>query len=338
MIAVTGGSGFLGAHLLLLLTQQNDKIKASRRKNTDLSFARRVFDLYSEQPDSYWQRIQWEEVDLLDRFELDDFLADVNQLYHCAAEVSFEPSKRQQMMQSNVKMTAAIVNQCLLKEDIRLCHVSSIAAIGRSRLEEPIAEDRFWKNDPNNTWYAISKYFAEREVWRGIEEGLNAVIINPAIILGYTHWDEGSGKFFDNIWRGTPYYTKGITGWVDVHDVAKAMVWLMSQPITAERFILSEGNHAYREILNMIADALHKPRPDKYAGRWLSGFAWRIEKMRSWLTKKEPLITKETAITGRLACYYENKKWLTISPFPFTPIKETIAQTASLFMKERGKK
>lgn len=336
MILVTGGTGFLGAHLLVELTNQDIPVRAILRNHSSTSYVEKVFKLFSTDPDKNFKKIEWIEADLLDIFKLEDALNGITQVYHCAGMVSFTPKEREMMMAINAKGTANLVNLCLEKKDIRLCHVSSIAAIGRSRLDETIAEDRFWKNDPNNSWYAISKYHAEREVWRGIEEGLNAVIINPSVIMGYCNWDEGTGRMFSRVWEGLNYYTDGVTGWVDVKDVVHSMLYLMNTDIKGERYIISSENLPYRQVFDWIAEALHKPRPAKKAGPLLSKIAWRIEKIRTGLTGRNPLITKETATTAQLKCYYDNSKYTKLNTYTFLPIKESIQQTASLFLSEKN--
>lgn len=333
MILVTGGTGFLGAHLLVQLTAQGLPVRAIKRSESSLAFVKHIFQIYATDINRQWKLIEWKEADLLNIFQLEEALDGVTQVYHCAGKVSFVPSSRSQLLAINARGTANLVNLCLDVPNIRLCHVSSIAAIGRSRLDEVIAEDRFWKNDPNNSWYAISKYQAEREVWRGIEEGLNAVILNPAVILGVCNWQEGTGRMFSQVWNGLKFYTHGITGWVDVNDVARAMIVLMNSQVQAERYILSQGNYSYRDIFNQIADALGKPRPSVFASPLLTELAWRFDALRSRFTGTEPLITKESAKTASLPCYYDNQKFIKQFAFSYTPINETIRATAKEFMK-----
>ncbi len=333
MILVTGGTGFLGAHLLVQLTAEGLPVRAIKRSESSLAFVKHIFQLYATDVIRQWELVEWKEADLLDIFQLEQALEGVNQVYHCAGKVSFVPTQRKELLAVNARGTANLVNLCLNFSNIRFCHVSSIAAIGRSRLDEVIAEDRFWKNDPNNSWYAISKYQAEREVWRGIEEGLNAVIVNPAVILGVCNWHEGTGRMFSQVWNGLKFYTHGVTGWVDVMDVARAMIVLMKSSVTAERYILSQGNYSYRYIFNCIADALGKKHPSVFASPILTGLAWRIEAFRSRFTGTEPLITRESAITASLPCYYDNQKFIKQFAFSYTPIDQTIRATAKEFMK-----
>lgn len=334
MILVTGGTGFLGAHLLAELTGTHQRVRAIHRSG-NLDYARRVFELYHpSDAASRWDRVEWVQADLLDIFSLEAALQDVSDIYHCAGHVSFVPASREQMLRINGTGTANLVNVCLELPIRKFCYVSSIAAIGRSRLEDEIAEDRFWKNDPNNSWYAISKYHGEREVWRGVEEGLPAVIVNPAVILGYCPWDEGSGKLFAGADKGMRYYTEGVTGWVDVHDVVNAMVQLMESSITGERYIVSAGNYSYRQVFEMMAEALGRKAPGTLATPFLSALAWRWERLRSALTGGEPLVTRETARTAQLKCYYSNKKLTEALSFTYRPLGDTIRATAALYQKE----
>jgi len=335
MILVTGGTGFLGAHLLADLTLGNIPVRAIRRPESSLAFLEKVFHLYAAEPEKQLSRIEWINADLLDIFSLENALEGVTQVYHCAAKVSFVKKDRRSLVMINTKGTTNLVNLCLERPHLRLCHVSSIAAIGRSRLEESIAEDRFWKNDPNNSWYAITKYNAEREVWRGIEEGLNAFIVNPSVILGYSPWDEGSGKLFSRVWKGMKYYTEGVTGWVDVRDVVRIMITLMESGISGERFIVSAGNLSYREMFGMIAAALNRRAPASKASKLAGALAWRLEKIRSAFTGDTQLITRETAVTAQLKCFYENDKLLKAIDFQYTPLEETVKNTAKLFLAEQ---
>lgn len=332
MILVTGGTGFLGAHLLLELCKNNEKIAAIRRGSSSLDYVKRVFAIY--QSEHLFTKIEWREADLLDIFSLDDAFADVHQLYHCAGEVAFTPDKNKEVEALNTEGTANVVAAALEVKGLRMIHVSSIAALGRSRLDDVIDETRTWKNDPNNSKYAISKYNAEREVWRGIEEGLNAAIVNPAVILGYINWNEGTGQMFDKVYKGLKFYTEGVTSYVDVKDVARFMILLMNSDIQAQKYILAVDNVSFKNVFTEMANALGVKPPSIEAKNWMSKIAWRLESIKYKLTGKTPLITKETARNASLKCYYSHKKSLEVFSFVYTPLQVTIQDTASLYLKE----
>lgn len=332
MILVTGGTGFLGAHLLVKLCQKYDQIAAIYRSSSNFDYVKRVFKVY--QSEHLFSKIQWRSADLLDIFSLDDVLVDVKQLYHCAGEVAFTPDKSKDVALLNTEGTANLVAAALNVPNLRMVHVSSIAALGRSRLDDVIDEKRTWKNDPNNSQYAISKYNAEREVWRGIEEGLNAAIVNPAVILGYINWSEGTGQMFDKVYRGLKFYTEGVTAYVDVQDVARFMILLMESDIQAQRFILAAENATFKTVFSSIAAHLGVKAPSVYANKWMSNLAWRWEAFKYKLTKKMPLITKETARNAHLKCYYSNNKSKELGGFTYTHLEDTIHATAQLYLIE----
>jgi nucleoside-diphosphate-sugar epimerase len=336
LILVTGGTGFLGAHLLVLLSEKETQIRAIHRASSSFHFVKKVFQLYAKNFEEQWNKIEWIQADLLNIFEMEQALVNVKQVYHCAGEVSFDPRNKEAIMLNNANATAQLVNLCLEVKDIRFCHVSSIAAIGRSRLDEVISEDRFWKNDKNNSWYGITKYNAEREVWRGIEEGLNAVIINPSVILGYCNWDEGTGKMFANVWNGFRFYTDGVTGWVDVNDVAKAMIVCMENGLRGERFIINADNRPFRDVFSLIAHGLNKKEATIKATPFLTQIAYLFEKLRAVFTGKEPLISKETARSAHLQCYYDNALFIQKTGFQYTPLEQTISNTARLFLNDKN--
>lgn len=325
MILVTGGTGFLGSYLIRSLVAAGKPVRALYRKAP----SPRLQDLSG--------KIEWVQGDILDVCALEDAMQGVTQVYHCAAVVSFQPGHAAGLMKINVEGTANVVNLALDAGVKKLVYVSSVAAIGRTKEQAAIDEDCEWEDSPNNSRYSISKYQGEMEVWRGIAEGLDAVIVNPSIILGAGFWDEGSGTLLKNAWKEFPYYTEGVNGFVDVLDVVKAMVLLMDSPVSGERFILSAGNWGYRQLFTSMAHALGKKPPHIAAKPWMAELVWRLEKVKGLLTGKQPVITKETARTAQLKVYYDNQKILKALPeFTFRPLEETIREISAAFLASRN--
>ena len=274
-------------------------MRALKRKNSNLELVLKTFSWYSENPEELFNLIEWVDGDLHDYFGMEKLLAGITEIYHCAAIVSFDPKERKKMIANNVEGTSNLVNAALENGVIKICHVSSVAALGHFENGQLITEETNWVPSKKVSAYSESKFFSETEIWRGIEEGLEAVIVNPSIILGPANWENGSAKMFKTVWEGMKFYTRGVTGFIDVRDVVKAMILLMEESNfeTAKnnRFLLSSENISYGEVFFQIADALEKPRPKYYASGFLLGIVWRATRFFSFLTGKSPLITRETA-------------------------------------------
>ncbi|HXC04232.1 MAG TPA: NAD-dependent epimerase/dehydratase family protein, partial [Bacteroidia bacterium] len=294
MILVTGGTGLVGSHLLYSLTLKGQVVKALRRKESDVLAVKELFAYYTPDADLLFSRIQWVEGDVLDIHALEESMAGVNQVYHCAALISFKPAERNKMLQVNVEGTANVVNTCLHTGVARLCHVSSIASLGRNSVKGLVTEETHWKTSPENSWYSISKYGAEREVWRGAEEGLEVVVVNPSVILGPGNWNNSSLVMFKLASQGLKYYTSGQTGYVDVRDVAEVMVKLMESGVKGERYILNSENVPLRVFFDRILEAFGKPKASVRVQPWLAEMGWRFEKVKTALLGQEPRITQET--------------------------------------------
>jgi len=334
MILVTGGTGLVGSHLLYELALSGKRIRALKRSNSNIQNTYKVFTYYSDKADELFSYIEWVEGDLLDIYSLYEAMEEIKTIYHCAAIVSFDVADKHQILNTNVIGTTNIVNAALDKNIEKLCYVSSIAAIGKPENGGLISENHFWKYSKNHSIYAMSKYDAEREVWRGIAEGLDAVIINPSIILGLGNWNAGSSRLFKSVWDGLKFYTKGINGYVDVRDVAKVMVLLMNSSIKNERFIVSSENIEYQELFSLIAKGLNKIPPKYKASRFLSEIVWRADRIKSILSNSKPLITKETARTANAKSCYSNQKLLKAINYQFTPISQTIEHICKHFIKD----
>lgn len=337
MILVTGGTGFVGAHLIYELLKNGEKVRALKRENSNLQLIEKIFSYYTPDYKHLLQEIDWITADVNDILSLTISMQGINQIYHCAAVVSFEPRNKHEMFKTNINGTTNIVNIALKYSVKKLCFVSSIAAIGRTENDELISEETAWKSSDRNSNYAKTKYSAEKEVWRGIEEGLNTIIVNPSVILGPGDWDSGSSKIFKTMWKGTKFYTNGVNGFVDVRDVAKVMVKLMNSNITNQRFILSSENMSYKDIFSKIMIAFGKKPPFIEADLWMLNLAWRIETIKSLIFKSNPLITKETVNTSQNKYFYTSDKIKQQLSFDFIPIDQCIADTVILFERENVK-
>lgn len=334
MILVTGGTGLLGSHLLYDLVKSGKKVRALKRSSSKLSDVQRTFYYYTKDAEQLFSAIEWVDGDVLDIFSLLDAMEGVDEVYHCAAIVSFSKKNQEELLKVNIDGTANVVNAALEKGIKKFCHVSSIATLGKAEGENEISEDTFWKSSPENTLYSISKYGAEREVWRGVQEGLNAIVVNPSIIIGPGNWKKGSSNLFHTAYNGNKYYTHGATGFVDVRDVAKAMIDLMESTIKNERFIISSENIPYQYFFDLVHKDLGIRKPYLKAGKTLSEIIWRIEKVRSFITGLDPLITKETARTAHKKSSFSNKKIRELLGFNFIPMEQSIKDTCKLFLQD----
>ena len=331
MIFLTGGTGLVGAHILLKLTESGQKVKALKRKRSSLTVIKNIFSHYKKT--DLLKSIEWIEGDLLDLFSLQEGIKGCNTVIHCAAIVSFNPRDFKKMMKINVEGTANIVNICLENNIDKLAYISSIATLNDEK-NQVRTEDSFWKESKSNSQYAKSKYLSEQEVWRGIEEGLNSIIVNPSVILGPGDWQKGSSQMFEKVWKGLKFYSSGSTGYIDVVDVAKCLIKLLEKEIINERFILNAENKKYRDIFDSIAENLNKPKPHIKVSPLIKEIAWRIEWLKSFITNKSPLITKETANTAMKNKSFSNEKIIKALDYKFIPIEESIKHYSQWFLEE----
>jgi len=341
MIFLTGGTGMLGAHLLLDLTRSGVKVRALKRKNSDLATVEKIFSWYTENPKELFNKIEWIEGDLLDSLSLKMAMDGADYVIHAAAKISFLPSDRMAMLHENVEGTVNLVDAALALKVKRFCHVSSIAALGNHDSGLPVNEEFSWKNDSRRSAYSESKFQAEMEVWRGAEEGLECVIVNPSVILGPGKWDSGSPLLFQTVAKGMKFYTSGSTGFVDVRDVSRAIVALLQskewETIRNQRYVLSAENIPYRDLFEMIAVALNQPKPTIRANRLLLHLAWRASGLASLLTGKEPALTRDTARSAGKISLYDGSKIASVIGFEYTPIAATIRDIGKIFLSEQEK-
>lgn len=327
MILVTGGTGFLGSQLLQALVSSGKDVRCIYRKS-----------ILKGVPLEAAQYVDWQEADLLDVVSVDRVMENVEQVYHCAGLVSFDPRDKKALYATNVKGTANVVNACLRHGVKKLLHVSSVAAIGRNKTQNKFDETSQWEESRHNTAYAVTKHEGEMEVWRAIAEGLSAVIVNPTILVGPSQtWEDASAKLIKNSYNGFRWFTRGVNGFVDVEDVTVLMMRLMESDISSERFILNGDNWSYETFFKTVHQTLGTEKSLRYAAPWMGEILWRLEMLRAKLSGHVPSLTRDMARTARMKIYYDHSKILKFLPgFTFTPLEDTITRTCEAFLQHQA--
>jgi len=331
MIFVTGGTGFVGAHLLYHLASRNEQVLALKRETSNTDYTQAVFGTYEEDPRQRFDRVKWVDGDVLDYETLEEYTRQVNTIYHVAAMVSFDSSHRKKMLHTNIQGTANVVNAALENKVEKLVYVSSVAALDPPKGERAVDEQQFGNFPTRYSAYAESKFQSELEVWRGVEEGLSALVVNPSIIIGPMVPLQGPGGLFKSLRKGMGYYPGGVTGFVDVRDVVRAMLELTDQHMLNDRYILSEGNHSYQEMFRLIASAFNSKMPTKKLPPWLTALAWRMEGLRAGLMGDSPRITREIHESAHRRVYFSNEKLVDALDYQYIPIEQSVEDTVYFF-------
>ncbi len=337
MILVTGGTGFLGAHLLLHLSKNETTIRAIFREYQNIENTKKLFINQNSLP--LFSKIEWIEADINDIPKLEKTFVDIDYVYHCAGLISFDPKDEEKLRKINIEGTANIVNLCLEKNIKKLCYVSSIAALGDLLPNEiKLNENSEWNPEKQHSDYAISKYGAEMEVWRGFQEGLKVVIVNPGVIFGTGFFKTGSNTFFTKVKNGILFYTFGSTGYIAVNDVVKIMKLLIDSEINGERFILISENKTYKEVFFKIAESLNVKKPKYQAKIWMTNLYYRYDWFVANVFCKTRNFSKISAKSAHNIEILSNKKIKTALQYNFQLVDDCIDNVAKSFKNQNTSK
>lgn len=336
MVLLTGGTGFVGGHMLVHLIQAGRKVRALKRKNSSTRELEIICRFYGEDFQSISSHIEWIEGDLLNPESLDNALINVQEVYHCAAVVSFDGKDPEQLNRINIEGTRNLVNATIHTDISNFIYISSIGALGESLSDKLITEATSWNLQNQSSAYSNSKYHAEQEVWAGIEKSLNVIIVNPGIILGAGDFTKGSLRFFSQVKRGMPFYTDQQTGYVDVRDVCKAILVLKEKQLFNMRFILVSENLTNKQLFTYIANALNKKPPFIRIGKTGLRIASMLNRLGCKISGKQPLLSREIVNSASGKHRYSSDKFLSNTGFSFTPMKKCIEDAVNGFNGNRN--
>lgn len=332
---VTGATGIVGSHVLLALLQNNQEVIACKQENSDVKKVLLLFSCYTNEYQRFFDKIKWIDIDLNDLFSLEDAFNGIDHVYHCAGFVSFNRIDRKKLFEINTEGTKNVVNACISKKVEALCFVSSMSTLHNLEVKEPITESVFWKSSGKESDYALSKYKAELEVWRGMEEGLNAVIVNPGVILSPVFWEQSSAKIFATCYQGNLFYPPGNSAYVSATDVADCMIQLVERKIFKQRFILIEGNYSYRSILSAIQTNFKRKAPIIRANKALLTLGWMVQSFFGFLLGKPPKMTKSLIHSALNQQTYSNKKVVETLQYTFVSSLKAIENICACYIKNQ---
>lgn len=319
-VMVTGAAGLLGRQVVHSLLAKGEWVRAIYHINL---------------PEITHAQLEFVQADMLDVIALEDAMQDVKQIYHCAGVVSFSKDDKHKLYSINVEGTTNLVNVALVSGIEKMVHVSSVAALGRAGKKAMVTEELHWATEKTNNAYGHSKFLGEMEVWRAMAEGLNAVIINPTIILGKGDWENSSSVLFKNAWNEFPWYTEGASGFTGAEDIAEIMYLLMQSDVTGERFIVNAENLSYKKVQDMMAECFQKKTPNKKVSLFMANMIRYAQKFKSLFSGKSPFITKNTIETAMSVTQYDNSKLLKAIPgFNYMSIDEVIKETCNYFKQK----
>jgi len=324
MILVTGATGIVGSHIVIELLKAGEKVRVLHRKSANFIALAQLLKFH-QMPDS----VHYVEGDISDPVSLSEALAGCVQVYHCAAMVSFHPSDARQLHETNVIGTDNVVNACL-KENVKLVYISSTATIGDVPINGERTEESPWVSDKGKSDYTLSKRYAELEVFRGMQEGLDVTIVNPGVILGPGNWGTSSTTIFLSGLKGLTFYPSGSNGFVDARDVAELAISLSKKENVQGKHLLIGENLTFKDFFTRFHELFGSKKPSvaipKAPVMSIVNALSILEKLRLSPLK----MTSENLKSAYRKMVYSNQKMVDIG-YSFRTVNEALLYTNEVY-------
>lgn len=310
-ILITGATGLFGSYLARKFAMHHEVFCLKRQGQG--------YGLLED----YSGQVHWREGDVLDPISIEEAVADMDVVIHAAGKVSFHPKDSEDLNKVNVEGTTNVVNAMLGKGVSKLIHVSSVSALGRTAEGKTCNEETAWVESNLNTPYAVSKYQAELEVWRGAMEGLQVMVLLPSVILGKLSDARSSTQVYEYVLEGSRYFPPGSINYIDIRDAVDITYALFEKGLWGEKFILNAASISYRDFFVQMAEAAGKKPPTKPVNDFqLSLAIWALGIARALGLSKNPL-NKQTAMLSKLDITMRNDKVQRILGPTYRPLAET---------------
>lgn len=322
-VLVTGASGHIGANLTRALISLGYEVRALVHRNQQNSLNSLNLELVSG--------------DVCDLASLLEACQGIDAIFHLAAIISITGDPHGLVHKVNVLGTKNIVEAALKTGVKRLVHFCSVHAFAQKPLDAPIDESRTRALDPDHYHYDRSKALGEIEVKKGIEKGLDAVIVHPSGVIGpYDFAPSRMGQVLLDLYHGKLLATvAGGFDWVDSRDVSLGAISALEKGKSGENYILSGSWLSVRELAKVSESVTGVKAPVFHTPMWLARIAAPFAVSYAKLVKAEPLFTKESLgalRANKTMSHAKAKQELGYKP---RPIFETIRDSYLWFEKSK---
>lgn len=313
---VTGGTGFIGANLVEGLSNHGLSSRVLLRENS----SRAALD-----------GLEYETAvaDILDPPELlADMIAGCDWVFHVAAVSDYWRSGTERLYEINVQGTKNVIDAAKIAGVKRFVFTSSVAALGIPEDGHLLNEESVFNIEPKRMPYGHSKHLAEIEVQKAVLDGLNAVIVNPSIVLGARDINLISGSIIIEASRGLArFYPPGGVNYIAVEDVVAGHIAAAERGRISERYVLANENLSYRESFNIICDLVGRPRPRLRLPRWsLPVIASAVSGARLLLGTRVPIDSNQVILSGSMI-FADGRKATKEFLLPQTPFTRAVQNT-----------
>ena len=316
---VTGGTGFIGGNLIRLLLQQGYEVKALVRPTSSLDNLTSL-DLEIVQGD-------------LNDPNLSQQMQGCQVLFHVAAQYSLWQADSKLLYRNNVLGTRQVLSAARQAKINRTVYTSSVAAIGVGKNGTPVNETH---QSPVNKLvgdYKKSKYYAEQEAVKAIQQGQDIVIVNPSTPIGaFDIKPTPTGEIILRfLRRQMPFYVDTGLNLIDVKDVAWGHLLALEKGKTGGRYILGNQNLTFKQLLTKLAIITGLPAPKYTISYWIPyGVAWFDEKILAPLGKK-PAIALDGVKMSKQKMFYDSTKGVKELGLPQSSIDQALQEAVNWF-------
>lgn len=318
---VTGGSGFIGGHVVKTLLRQGIEVRALVRPTTNVSILR-DFD------------VEVVYGDITDPISIRDVVQAVDFVFHVAADYRLWVPDPQRMHANNVGGTVQVLRAASEAGVSRIIYTSSVVTVRGSR-ETPGTETDFIRLEDCRSTYQRTKVLAEEAVWDLIAKGMPITIVNPSTPIGAgDRRPTPTGRLIIDYLTGRlPAFLDTALNWVSVEDVAVGHWLAAKEGRIGERYILGNSNLSLGEFFRILADVSGQPAPKvriPYAVAWMAAL---VGNLYGRMTAREPQATLDGVRMAGLPMLYNSRKAVEQLGFPQTPIRKAVGEAVEWFRK-----
>jgi len=320
---VTGGTGFVGSHLVRVLLERGEEVRCLTRRNSRLD---NLDDL----------KVEFATGDLRDLDSLGKAVKGCKAVYHCAADYRLWCKDPAEMYAANVKGSNNVMQAAFDEGVERVVYTSTVGCLGLNQNGTPANEETPVAVEDMIGHYKRSKFLAEEMVHDWARKGLPVVIVNPSTPVGDLDIKPTpTGKIIVDFLRGKMFgYVDTGMNLIDVRDCAEGHVLAAEKGRVGERYILGGRNMTLKEMFDALASVTDIASPKMKVPHWVAETYARLENLWSIdIARREPDVPLESVKMSRHKMWFDASKAIRELGLSQNPIELALERAVNWFKK-----